>query len=52
MQFQDKVLHGVSSLSVNGVKYAFEDVSVVGHVHTETIPLFLKVEYILNVEAF
>lgn len=52
VQFQDKVLQRVSSLSVNGVKYGLEDVFVVGHVHTEAIPLFLKIKYILNVETF
>lgn len=52
VQFQDKVLQYVSSLSVNGVKYALEDVFVVGHVHTEAILLFLKIKYILNVETF
>lgn len=52
VQFQDKVLQRVSSLSVNGVKYALEDVFVVGHVHTEAIPSFLKIKYILNIETF
>lgn len=52
MHFQDKVLQRVSSVSVNGVKYALGDVFVVGHVHCEAIPLFLKIKYILNIEMF
>lgn len=52
MQFQDKVLQRVSTLSVSGVKYGLEDVFVVGHAHAEAIPLFLKIKYILKIEPF
>lgn len=47
----DEVLQRVSSVSVNTVKYALGDVFVVGHVHTEAVPLFFKTKYILNVDT-
>ena len=37
--------------SNNTVKCALGDVFVVGHVHTEAIPLFFKTKYILNVDT-
>jgi len=51
VRFEDKVLQRVSSVSINAVKYAHEDVFVAGHVHTEAIPLFFKTKYILNVDT-
>ena len=51
VHFEDKVLQRVSSVSINAVRYALEDVFVVGHVHTEAIPLFFKAKYILNVDT-
>uniref|UniRef100_A0A3P9DS90 Uncharacterized protein n=1 Tax=Maylandia zebra TaxID=106582 RepID=A0A3P9DS90_9CICH len=51
VHFQDKVLQRVSAISVSSVKYELEDVFVVGHVHTEAIPIFFKIKYILNVDT-
>lgn len=51
VQFEGKRLQRVSELHVNNVKYALENVFVVGHVHAEEIPLFLKVKYIINVDT-
>ncbi|XP_049328494.1 uncharacterized protein LOC125787802 isoform X1 [Astyanax mexicanus] len=51
VQFQDKVLQRVSCVSVNNVKYSLGDVFVISHLHTEMIPLFWKVKYILNIDT-
>lgn len=41
----------VSQVTVNCVKYAIHDVFIVGLLHSEMIPLFLQIKYILNIDT-
>lgn len=46
-----KPMQRVSQVTVNCVKYAVHDVFVIGVVHSERIPMFLKIKYILNADT-
>ena len=41
------MLQRISQLQVTTVKYALNDVFVIGHVHAEKIPLFWRCEALL-----
>lgn len=46
-----KPIQRVSQVTVNCVKYAVHDVFIFGLLHSERIPLFLKIKYILNIDT-
>lgn len=41
----------VTEATVNGVKYAVRDVFVLGFVHSESIPMFFQIKFILNMDT-
>lgn len=51
VEFIGKTLQRVSKLYENGVKYAVGDVFVIDSLHSERIPLFFQIKYILNVDT-
>lgn len=51
VDFTDKAIQRVSEVRVNNVKYAVKDVFVIDVLHSERIPLFWRLKYILNIDT-
>lgn len=51
VNFEEKTLQRVTEVVINNVKYSVKDVFVVGHVHSENIPLFFQIKYIVNIDT-
>ena len=46
-----KPMQRVSQVTVNSVKYAVHDAFIIGLLHAERVPLFLKIKYIMNFDT-
>ncbi|XP_035989246.1 uncharacterized protein LOC110368027 isoform X1 [Fundulus heteroclitus] len=51
VDLMNKVFQRVSELTINSVKYAIRDVFTIDVLHSEGVPLFWQIKYILNIDT-